>query len=101
MADKKGLGLPQTKGEFKLRGIVTGMNRKNAFTSKKTKTDKLMNTLNLGINTNKESTVYVTLSEMVKDKVYFSKKSEEEGKKAETKKSHGVIVLIKLQMDLN
>jgi len=85
MADKKGLGLPQTKGEFKLRGIVTGMNRKNAFTSKKTKTDKLMNTLNLGINTNKESTVYVTLSEMVKDKVYFSKKSEEEGKKAETK----------------
>jgi hypothetical protein len=86
MADKKGLGLPQTKGEFKVRGIVTGMNRKNTFTSKKTKTDKLMNTLNFGVNTNKDSSVYVTLSEMVKNEVYVSKKSEEEGKKSETQK---------------
>ena len=86
MADKKGLGLPQTKGEFKVRGIVTGMNRKNTFTSKKTKTDKLMNTLNFGVNTNKDSSVYVTLSEMVKNEVYVSKKSEEEGKKSEVQK---------------
>lgn len=82
---KKGLGLPQTKGEFKLRGSVTGMLRDNAFKSIQTKTDKEMQIVNFGVETNKNSTTYVQLMGMERD-VYFYKRPEEKGKKGTTKK---------------
>ncbi|MED1789076.1 hypothetical protein P4V47_16560 [Brevibacillus laterosporus] len=84
MAEKKGLGLPQTRGIFKLRGIATGMNRKNALKKGTTKTNQNRNVLSIGVTTAPESTVYVSIEGMEKDKAYFGKKSEEEGKKGET-----------------
>lgn len=81
----KGLGLPQTKGEFKIRGIVTGTARDNFLNNKVTKTNKLMKILNVGITTSNDNTIYATLQGMEKDKVYFSKKSEVKGQKGETK----------------
>ncbi|RNB59420.1 hypothetical protein EDM57_04570 [Brevibacillus gelatini] len=84
MAENKGLGLPQTKGEFKLRGLVTGMKRDNAFKSIETKSKKDMRILNFGVETAPESTVYVTIQGMERDEVYFSKKSEVKRQKGET-----------------
>lgn len=79
----KGLGLPQTKGEFKLRGYSTGLKRNNAFKSITTKSQKDMKILNFGVQTAPESTVFVTLQGVEKDKVIYSKKSEEQGKESE------------------
>ncbi|MGG0793743.1 hypothetical protein ABE137_07025 [Brevibacillus laterosporus] len=84
MSEKKGLGLPQTRGIFKLRGVITGMKRKNALKQGMTKTNQKRNALSIGVSTAPESTVYVTLEGMEKDKVYFGKKPEEEGQKGET-----------------
>jgi len=84
MAENKGLGLPQTKGMFQLRGLVTGMKRENALKTGETKTKKKRNVLNLGITTAPESTVYVTIEGMEKSEVYFGKKSEVKGEKGET-----------------
>jgi hypothetical protein len=84
MAEKKGLGLPQTKGVFQLRGIVTGMKRENALKEGETKTKKKRNVLTFGVNTAPESTVYVTVEGMEKDEVYFGKRSEVKGEKGET-----------------
>ncbi|MFC8685997.1 hypothetical protein [Brevibacillus porteri] len=84
MAEKKGLGLPQTRGMFQLRGIVTGMKRENALKTGETKTKKKRNVLNMGVTTAPESTVYVTIEGMVKEEVYFGKKSEVKGEKGET-----------------
>ena len=37
---KKGLGLPQTKGSFQVRGKVTGTQKDKFYTEKLTRTDK-------------------------------------------------------------
>ncbi|MGG1659501.1 hypothetical protein [Brevibacillus sp. NRS-1366] len=84
MAENKGLGLPQTKGEFKLRGLATGLMRDNAFKVIETKSKKGMHILNFGVDTAPESTVYVTIQGVERDEVYFGKRSEEKGQKGET-----------------
>jgi hypothetical protein len=67
-------GLPQTKGIFKLRGYVTGMQRDNTFKDIETRSGKKMNLLNFGVETAPESTVFVTVQGMERDEVYFSKR---------------------------
>lgn len=79
-------GLPETKGQFKLRGFVTGLERENAFRPIETKSGKKMHILNFGVETAPESTVFATLQGMERDFVYFSKRSEVKGQKGETKK---------------
>lgn len=79
-------GLPETKGQFKLRGLVTGMGREKAYTEKLTKTKKERRVLNFGVNTAPESTTYVTIQENERADVYFSKRSEVKGEKNITKK---------------
>jgi hypothetical protein len=81
----KGIGLPQTRGEFKVRGFATGLKRDNALKKITTKSNKEMKILNFGVQAAPESTVYVTLQGMEKDKVYFGKKSEVKGGKGEVK----------------
>jgi hypothetical protein len=82
----KGIGLPQTKGEFKVRGLSTGLKRDNALKDITTKTKKQMYILNFGVETAPESTVFLTLQGMEKDEVYFGKRSEVKGQKGEVKK---------------
>ena len=81
----KSLGLPQTKGQFQLKGLVTGMQREKAFQNKKTRSNKDMNILNFGVETAPDSSVFVTLQGMERDKVYFSKRSQVKGQKGEVK----------------
>lgn len=79
---KKGLGLPQTRGAFQIRGKVTGTSRDNFYVEKPTKTDKPWRQVQFGVQFDNDSTIYVSLNGMERDKVYFSKK---EDKKTITK----------------
>jgi len=85
MAEKqknKGLGLPQTKGGFQIKGITTGTQKESFYKETLTKkAQKPWRTVNFGMKTDKESTLYITLSDGEKDKVYFSKTETVDGKK--------------------
>ena len=73
---KKGLGLPQTRGSFQVRGKVTGTQRDNFYTEKLTKTDKPWRSVAFGVQFDENSTVFVSLNGMERDSVYFSKKED-------------------------
>ena len=75
---KKGLGLPQTRGSFQVRGKVTGTSKENFYTEKLTKTDKPWRQVTFGAQFDKNSTVYLSLNGMEKDKVWFSKKEDKQ-----------------------
>lgn len=79
----KGLELPQMKGQFQVRGIVTGTQKEKFYTETQTVTKKPFRAVNFGIQYDKDSTLYVTLSGMEQEKVYFSKQ-ETDGDKRKT-----------------
>lgn len=76
--------LPQTKGMFQIRGIVTGTEKDNFYKETKTKTGKIMRMVNFGVEYEEGSTLYINLNGMELDNVYFSKKAVNPGEKAET-----------------
>lgn len=84
---KKENSLQQTKGFFKLAGIVSGVKRTDFYTEKMTKTDnpKLRKSVKFAIQTSPENKVFVTLGAQPRDKVYFSKRAEVKGEKATIK----------------
>lgn len=89
MAETKKKGrlfdLPETKGSFQLKGIVSGTEKENFFKEIKTKkSNKDMRMINFGVNYADGNTLYVNLQGMEQDKVYFSKKAENKGDKPET-----------------
>jgi len=79
--------LQQTKGFFKLAGIVSGVKRSDFYTEKMTKTDnpKLRKAVKFAIQTSPDNKVFVTLGAQPRDKVYFSKRAETKGEKATVK----------------
>ena len=78
----KGLDLQQTKGNFQIKGVVTGTQKESFYKETLTKnTQKPWRILNFGLKTDKDSSVYITLSDGEKDKVYFSKTETVDGKK--------------------
>src|SRR5690554_4771781 len=86
MAKKRPISLPETKGMFKLRGLVTGVDRENAFKSIDTKSGKKMNIFNFGVETNSDSTTYVTVQGMEQDQAFFYKRPENKGEKGSVKR---------------
>ena len=85
---KKGrlFDLPETKGSFQLKGVVSGTEKDSFYKEKKTKTNKDMRTINFGVGYAEGSTLYVNLQGMEQENVYFSKKAEKKGDKPETAK---------------
>lgn len=77
----KGIGLPQTKGTFQIKGLTTGTQKDNFYKETLTKTNKPFRKVNFGLKTDKESTLYIELTGMEKDKVYFSKTTTVDGKR--------------------
>lgn len=73
MAKQSNLGLKETKGVFQLKGLVTGVTKDNFVKYTKTKSNKAFRSLNFGVKVDEKSTMYVTLTGMPQDKVYFSK----------------------------
>ena len=90
MAETKKKGrlfdLPETKGAFQLKGIVSGMEKDTAFKEIKTKSGKPMRMLNFGTSYLDGETLYINLQGMEQENVYFSKRAEKKGEKAETVK---------------
>lgn len=90
MAETKKKGrlfdLPETKGTFQLKGIVSGTEKDNFYKEIKTKSNKDMRMINFGVGYTEGSTLYVNLQGMEQDYVYFSKKAEKKGDKSETAK---------------
>ncbi|RHP46924.1 single-stranded DNA-binding protein [Clostridium sp. AF32-12BH] len=87
MADAKKKGrlfdLPETRGAFQLKGVVSGVKKDTAYKDLKTKSGKDMRIVNFGVGYDEGSTVFVNLQGMVRDTVVFSKRPEKKGDKAE------------------
>ena len=85
MAKERIFNLPETKGAFQLKGIVTGTKKDGFSKSLKTKTNKDMNIVNFGVEYDEGKTLFVNLQGTETDNVYFSKKAE---KKADQQALH-------------
>lgn len=85
MAKERIFNLPETKGQFELRGIVNGTEKDNFFKSGKSKNQKEYRKVNFGIEYEKDKNWYIELNGMPQEKVYFSKPSEKKGEKGVTK----------------
>lgn len=90
MSDTKKKGrlfdLPETKGAFQLKAIVTGMEKDKAYKEIRTKSNREMRMLNFGATYDDGKTLYVNLQGMEQENVYFSKRAEKKGDKPETAK---------------
>lgn len=80
------ISLPETKGNFKLKGVVSGTKRDKFYTEKITKSDKDMRIVNFTVKTNETSDVQVSLNGMERDEVFFYKRAEKKGEKGEVKR---------------
>lgn len=87
-ANKKGrpFNLPETKGSFQLKGIVSGTDKDSYYKEMKTKSNKDMRRINFGVSYRDGETLYVSMQGMEQENVYFSKRSEKKGEKSETAK---------------
>ncbi len=90
MAETKKKGrlfdLPETKGSFQLKGIVSGTEKDKFYKEIKTKSNKDMRMINFGVGYAESNTLYVNLQGMEQENVYFSKRAEKKGDKPETVK---------------
>ena len=77
--------LPQTSGQFQMKGIVSGTEKENFYVERVTKTGKPWRSVNFGVEVEKNETLYVTLNGYERDKVYFYKRPEKGEKKGVTK----------------
>lgn len=88
MAETKKKGrlfdLPETKGAFQLKGIVSGTEKEGFYKEIKTKSNKDMRFVNFGISYLSGHTLYESLSGMEQEKVYFSKRADKPGEKGVT-----------------
>ena len=84
MAKERLFDLPQTRGSFQLKGKVSGVEKDNFFTEKKTKSGGDFRAVNFGVTYDEHATVFVGVNGTTRDKVYFSKRNPET-KKTETK----------------
>lgn len=85
LAKERLFDLPETKGTFRIRGMVTGKKRDNFYKETKTKTGKPMRRTSFGITYEPGKSMYVSLQGMQQDNVYFSKAGKD-GQKGEVKK---------------
>lgn len=68
---KRIFDLPQTRGEFQLRGVIMGAMKKNFFTEKKTKNGSNFRQLSFGVEFDDQQTAYLTLNGMERKSVYY------------------------------
>lgn len=86
MAKARLFDLPETKGSFQLKGIVSGMSKDNAYKELVTKSNKVMRFVNFGVSYQDGKTLYANLQGIEQDNVYFSKPAEKKGEKADVQK---------------
>ena len=77
--------LPECRGSYQVKGVVSGTEKERFYTDKKTKTGKDFRAVNFGCEYNDKQTIYMGLNGMPQQEVYFSKRNQDTGK-TETKK---------------
>lgn len=77
--------LPECRGSFQVKGIVSGVEKERFYTDKKTKNNKDFRAVNFGCEYNKTQTIFMNLNGMPQQEVYFSKRNQDTGK-TDTKK---------------
>lgn len=85
MAKKRIFDLPETKGQIKIRGFVTGTKKDKFHEQTTSQNGDLYNKVKFGVQVSKDSTVYTELSEKKMPSAYFYKKPAEKGAKGTTK----------------
>lgn len=78
------LELPETRGRFQCKGIVNGTEKEKFYTEKKTSTGSDFRAVNFGCEFDKQKSMYLNLTGMPRQNVYFSKR-DTKTKKTETK----------------
>lgn len=77
--------LPETKGNFQIKGIVKGTKKEKFYTEKKTRTGRDMRVVNFGLEYDKGRDWYLGFTGTEQDNVYFYKKPETKGAKGTSK----------------
>ena len=85
MAKERLFDLPETKGTFQIRGLVTGHDKDNFYKESKTKTGKTMRRTSFGVTYEPNKTMYVNIQGFPQENVYFSSQSKN-GEKSVTEK---------------
>lgn len=77
-------GLPETTGNFRIRGVVVGKRKDDFFKSSTQKNGLQRNSISFAVKSSADNEVYVEISDSEKEKAYFFK-SNGKGKGGETK----------------
>lgn len=77
--------LPETRGQFQVKGKINGVESSRFYTEKKTRNGKDFRAVNFGCMYDDKKTVFMSMNGMPQDNVYFSKRNTDTGK-TETKK---------------
>ena len=85
MAKERLFDLPETKGTFQIKGLVTGHDKDSFYKESKTKTGKTMRRTSFGVTYEPNKTMYVTIQGFPQENVYFSSQSKN-GEKPVTEK---------------
>lgn len=76
--------LPETKGNFQVKGIVKGTKKDKFYSEKKSKSGRNMRSVNFGVEYDNGKDVYIGFNGFELDRVYFYKRPEAEGTKGTT-----------------
>lgn len=85
MAKERLFNLPETKGTYQMRGIVTGTSSDRFYQNGKTSTGKDKRSVNFGVEVEKGKTLYVGMQAFPRDEVFFYKRGEN-GQKGSTER---------------
>ena len=85
LAKERLFDLPETKGIFQIRGLVTGHDKDNFYKESKTKTGKTMRRTSFGVTFEPNKTMYVSMQGFPQNSVYFSSPGKN-GEKGTTEK---------------
>ena len=83
MAKERLFNLPETKGSYQMKGIVTGTSSDRFYQNSKTSTGKDKRSVNFGLEVEKGKTLYVSMQAFPRDEVFFFKRGEN-GQKGDT-----------------
>ena len=80
MAEKKNknpLGIPETRGKFKISGTVFGVESERFYNEKNTRNDKPRRSVNFGVQYDKEQSCFINMAGMEQKSVYYSKRTKD------------------------
>lgn len=84
MAKERLHNLKQTSSTFQTRGVVFGMKKDKAYQSGVTKSGSQWNSIEFGLNINKNAPIFIKINGFARDEVFYYKSAEKKGEKGTT-----------------